>query len=129
MPTTITVHDRSLDGTSLQELTLDFLTERITVRELIRSHVYQTVTEANAGRIGHWIGLDRSALKTAVERDGNKPKPIDWQPQFDRAQSAFKTGTLLILVDGRQVETLDEEIEVRVDSEVSFLRLTPLIGG
>ena len=128
MATTLTVHDRSLDGTLLHELTLDFLTERITVRELIRGHVYQTVTEANAGRVEHWMGLDRSAIK-AQAPDVGKPKPIDWKSQFERATSAFRTGTLMILVDGRQVEKLDEEIEVRVDSEISFLRLTPLIGG
>jgi hypothetical protein len=126
--TTLTVQDRSLDGTALNELTLEFLTERITVRELIRSHVYQSVTEANAGRVRHWVGLDRSAIKPSSRGDG-KPRPIDWQPQFERAVGAFGTGTLVILVDGCQVEELDEEIEVRVDSSVSFLRLTPLIGG
>jgi hypothetical protein len=49
--------------------------------------------------------------------------------QVERAVRAFTTGTLLIMVDGSQAETLDDEIEVRVDSTVDFLRLMPLIGG
>lgn len=128
MATMLTVQDRSLDGSSRNELTLEFLTERITVRELIRSHVFQTVSEANAGRVRHWAGLDRAALKPSPRDDG-KPRPLDWQAQFERAVRAFNTGTLVIVVDGRQMEMLEQEIELRVDSAVSFLRLTPLIGG
>jgi hypothetical protein len=34
-----------------------------------------------------------------------------------------------MLVDDRQVEDLDEEIELRVSTEVSFVKLIPLVGG
>jgi hypothetical protein len=54
---TLTVHDRAVDGTARGELTLELLTERITVRELIRSRVYQEVTEYNARRVVRWAGL------------------------------------------------------------------------
>src|SRR5437764_14177437 len=47
---TITVRDETFPGRRAAELTLEFLTERVTVRELIRSRVYQEVTEYNAAR-------------------------------------------------------------------------------
>jgi hypothetical protein len=34
-----------------------------------------------------------------------------------------------MLVDDRQVESLDEEITLQPNTRVSFLRLTPLVGG
>jgi hypothetical protein len=42
---------------------------------------------------------------------------------------AFAGNQIIVLVDDHQVESLDEEIVVRPDTRVSFLRLTPLVGG
>jgi hypothetical protein len=126
---TLTVHDRTVDGTALGELTLELLTERTTVRELIRSRVYQEVTEHNARRVSRWAGLVQLDPDAVMPPQGQAPRRVDWEAQVERATRAFTTGTLLIMADGRQAETLDDEIEVRVDSTVDFLRLMPLIGG
>src|SRR5687768_9236295 len=50
MPTTLTIYDETSSGERTGELTLDFLTERVTAREIIRARVYQEVTERNAQR-------------------------------------------------------------------------------
>jgi hypothetical protein len=34
-----------------------------------------------------------------------------------------------LLVDDRQVDELEEEIEIRPDTTVTFLKLVPLVGG
>ncbi len=47
MAATITVRDETAGGKAINELTLDVLDERITVRELIRSRVYQEVQDYN----------------------------------------------------------------------------------
>src|SRR5689334_22319102 len=48
MPTTtITVRDETITGNSVGAFPLELLTERITVRELIRSRVYQEVQDYN----------------------------------------------------------------------------------
>src|SRR5437763_1515305 len=47
MPLTLKVRDETTAGKTLHEFDLEFLTERISVRELIRSRVYQEVTEHN----------------------------------------------------------------------------------
>jgi hypothetical protein len=44
---TITIQDQTTTGKTTGELTLDVLTERLTVRELIRSRVYQEVQDFN----------------------------------------------------------------------------------
>jgi hypothetical protein len=58
-----------------------------------------------------------------------KPRQLDWQKQFARAVEAFEANQVLILINERQTESLDEEFAVGPDTRVTFLRLTPLVGG
>jgi hypothetical protein len=128
---TLTVRDESSSGGTLHEFALEVLTERITVRELIRSRVYQEVQDYNRQRPQVFRGLVQptDAEATLNGYQMRKARTIDWKKQFDKAIEAFETNGILILVGDRQVESLDEEIVVRPDTTVSFLRLTPLVGG
>ena len=132
MTTTLTIRDEEMSGKTLNEFSLDFLTERITVRELIRSRVFQEVKDYNAKQNQtEFRGL---VQPTDTERTLNgfrlkKPRQIDWQEQFDKAIEAFEKNQILILVNDRQAESLEEEIQVATDTTVSFLRLTLLVGG
>jgi hypothetical protein len=54
---------------------------------------------------------------------------IDWERQAEVAVEAFEQQSFFLFVDGKQVGTLDDEVALGVDSEVRFLRLTPLVGG
>jgi hypothetical protein len=58
-----------------------------------------------------------------------KPRQLDWKKQFARAVEAFEANQILILVNDRQAESLDEEFVVGSTTTVTFLRLTPLVGG
>lgn len=57
MVSTLTICDETTSGETTNELTLDFLTEHITVRELIRSRVYQEVKDYNAQKCEFFRGL------------------------------------------------------------------------
>jgi len=132
MPMTLTIRDEELTGKTVNELSLEFLTERITVRELIRSRVYQEVQDHNvAAGQREFRGLVRpTEVEQVLNKTGEKkPRMIDWRKQFEKAIEAFEKKQILILVNDRQVESLDEEIELRTDTSVSFLRLTLLVGG
>ena len=54
---------------------------------------------------------------------------IDWEPQYDLACEAFETNRVLVIVNDRQAESLDDPITVTPSTTVSFLRLVPLVGG
>lgn len=131
MATTVTVRDETTLGETTGELTLEFLTERVTAREVIRSRVYQEVTEYNARQAGLFRGLvqPRDAERTREGFRLRSSRRIDWAEQYESALAAFAGNGFLLLVDDRQVTDLDAEIELRHDTEVSFLRLVPLIGG
>ncbi|TMQ33384.1 MAG: hypothetical protein E6K70_13415 [Planctomycetota bacterium] len=131
MATTLTVRDESSAGQTLHEFALEVLSERLSVRELIRSRVYQEVQDYNLRQPQVYRGL---VQPTDAERTLNgftlkKPRQIDWKQQFDKAIEAFEANRILILVDDRQVDSLDEEIVIGPRTRVSFLRLTMLVGG
>jgi hypothetical protein len=131
MPTTLTIRDESTGEGTLHEFALEVLTERITVRELIRSRVYQEVQDYNRRqpKVFHTLVQPADAERTLNGYKLAKPRQIDWQQQYAKAVHAFEARHFLVLVDDREVETLDEEITVAPHTSVSFLRLTPLVGG
>ena len=131
MTTTLTIHDETASGQKTHTFTLACLMERMTVRELIRARIYQEVQDYNQKQPEYFRGL---VEPTAAERvlNGYKLKArrqIDWEEQFKRALTAFERNGFFVLVGDRQAETLDEEFEVKVDTEVSFVKLVPLVGG
>jgi hypothetical protein len=129
--TAVTIIDQSTGGGAENTFTLDFLDEEITVRELIRGRVYQEVTEHNAGAGGLFRGLVQPAGSQRTRGGFLFPdrRALDWQQQFERALTAFDTNGFVILLDDRQVESLDEVVMLRHNSKATFLRLMPLVGG
>jgi hypothetical protein len=47
MPATLTIHDQTASGDTINSVPIEFPSERITVRELIRERVYQEVQDYN----------------------------------------------------------------------------------
>ena len=58
-----------------------------------------------------------------------KRRKIDWQEQFNRALEAFQCNGFFVLVGDKQAERLDDAFEVKAETEVSFVKLVPLVGG
>jgi hypothetical protein len=129
--TTVTIVDEWTPGGEKYTWALDLLAERVTARELIRSRVYQEVTEYNALTPGQFRGLVQPTEAERVLngyriREGRK---IDWEAQYAKAVAAFERNGFILLVDDQQLTELDEEVVVQPGTEVSFLRLLPLVGG
>ncbi len=134
MTATLTIRDETASGAICHERPLEFPTERITVRALIRERVYQEVSDYNqSGQALVFRGL---VQPTDTERTLNGSKyrlkahrSIAWNPQFERAVEAFDRNGFFILIDDRQAESLDEEFTIGHDTTVSFVKLTMLVGG
>jgi hypothetical protein len=129
--TQLKVCDETTAGEKTSEFVMDLLTERITVRELIRSRVYQEVQDYNLKTPEYFRGLvePADAEKTLNGMKMKKGRQLDWRKQFEVALEAFEANRILILVNERQAESLDEEIVIEPETRVSFLRLVPLVGG
>lgn len=131
MATQVKIKDKSTAGESLREFMLDLLTEEVTVREVIRSRVYQEVKDYNAklGTTFHGLVRPEDAVHEGFGFKFSVPRRLDWEKQFDAAIKAFKEDRVLILVDDQQVTSLEDEIVLTPDIEVTFLKLMPLVGG
>ena len=127
----VRVSDDLTSGETVHELLLRLEAERLTVRELIRSRVWQEVHEYNADADGLFRGLVRPS-DAEQELNGyrlRRGRHVDFDRQLEAALQAFERGQVLLLIDERQVEGLDDEVVLSPRSEVSFLRLVPLAGG
>jgi hypothetical protein len=134
MSTTLKIRDEttlSLGGDDDRDFTLDVPDERITVQDLIRARVYREVHDYNVSQPEYFRGLIQPS---DAERSLNgfkmrRRRCIDPEKQFELAKRAFYTNGFILLVDDRQVDELEEEIEIRPDTTVTFLKLVPLVGG
>ena len=128
------IRDETATGQTGHSFPLEFESESLTVRELIRERVYQEVSEYNF-RSRREDGVFRGLVQpTDTERALNgfkvpKGRDIDWEKQFAQAIDAFGRNGFFIIVDDRQAEALDETIVIRPSTQVSFVKLTPLVGG
>jgi hypothetical protein len=134
MSTTLKIRDEttlSLGGDEERGFTLDVMEDQLTVRELIGTRVYQEVHEYNLDRPEYFQGLIQP---TDAERSLNgfkmpKRRKINPERQFELAIKAFYTNGFIVLVNDKQVDELEEEIEIGPDTTVTFLKLVPLVGG
>jgi len=134
MPVTLTVCDESNLGDRRPAITLNLPEPTITARELIRARVFEEVKAYNEAPFGPYRGLVQPAPeeqvlnRSAAEKNRSRRK-VDWHEQAQVALDAFQGNGFLLFVDGRQVESLTQEIGLRSETEVVFLKLVPLVGG
>jgi hypothetical protein len=131
MSITVTISDQVGVRGEPVPMTLAGVSERTTLRDLIRTRVRDEVARHNAGPTDVFRGL--------VMPDGAKPtargyvmprrRTINWERQADVAVDAFGRNAFFVLVDDRQVTGLDEELQLDADSDIRFVRLVPLAGG
>jgi hypothetical protein len=110
---------------------MEIFEERLALRELIRRRVYQEVAEHNAAQPEVFRGLVQptDAELTLNGYRLRQPRRIDPERQYELAVTAFGRNGFVVLVDDRQVEELDDIVDLHRDTEVTFLKLVALVGG
>jgi hypothetical protein len=114
-----------------QEFTLSLPAAQLTVRELLRQRVLQEVAAYNAqrGEIFHGLVQPQDAERTLNGYRMPTRRALDGAEQVRRVEQAFERSGFILLVDNRQAAELDEWVTLRPDSQVTFLKLVPLVGG
>ncbi|MEO0469088.1 MAG: hypothetical protein AAF206_05670 [Bacteroidota bacterium] len=125
---TLTITDETAAGKILHQISLAFETEYISVKELIQARVAAEIRKYEEEAESYRMGL---VLPTNMEaRLNKKQKPkIDIEKQTYIALEAFQNNGFFILIDDEQVDELDQKFLVDESTQVSFIKLTPLVGG
>jgi hypothetical protein len=121
-------------------VSLRVASERVSAREIIRSRVEAEVHELNqakerpdgrapAARSHMVLAESEARLNSAPSKAWAWAKSLDVEAEVDRAIAAFGSRRFIMLLDGRQIDDLDEAVGLRPESEVVFVHLTPLKGG
>jgi len=128
---TIIIKDETALGTVLNETQLNFSTTSVTIAEIIKARVTAEVTIYNQKLPAVFNGLVQPTLAEKV-LNGFKLKKrqlIDAEKQTYIALDAFQKNGFFVLVDDLQAESLEQKVEIRPNTTVSFIKLTPLVGG
>jgi hypothetical protein len=136
----------SPDAPQLPTIVLDLLHEKLTTAELIASTVEEQIRDllinrkidmeqARATLNRQYLTDDearqmaeRGAIRYRTAEPADLPQ-IDTPTEIQRALEGFKQRAYLIYVDGVEAESLDDVLTFSPNSKVTFLRLTPLVGG
>ena len=128
----ITIKDATFSGDILNEIEIAVKNERTTVKDLIAARVTSEVKSYNEKLPEYFKGLIQPSeaektLNGFKLRD--RKKKIDIEKQILVALDAFQKNGYFILIDNQQVEDLDQEVLVSKTTEISFVKLTQLVGG
>jgi len=128
---TVSVKDENFSGKILQEVLVNFKSENVTVKEIIEARVRQEVENYNKKLPEYYNGLviPTDAEKTANGHRLRSKQPIDTEKQIYVALNAFQKNGFFVLIDDMQASSLDQEVHLHKDSHISFVKLTPLVGG
>lgn len=127
----VTILDEAPSGQKFSSRQISFSSETITVRDLIRQRIQDEVEEFNRKQSDVFLGLIEP---TDAERVLNgyrlkKPRQISWEYQYEKAVEGFRKNAYFVIINGRQVDELDELIPLAEPCEVHFLKLVALVGG
>jgi len=123
--------DETFAGKILNEISISISGERLTVKDIIEARVYAEVEDYNQRLPEIYRGLVQPK-DAEVALNGFRVKPkikVDAEKQLYTALDAFQKNGFFVIIDNVQAESLDDEVMLNNDSTVSFVKLTPLVGG
>lgn len=124
------VRDENGLGTIFHELRLSFDRVEVSVRDVITERVIQEVARYNQSMSDYRHNLVQpTEVEQRLNGSAKQQAKIDVDKQIAIALKAFESNGFFILVDDSQVDDLDEMVTIRPRTQVSFIKLTPLVGG
>jgi hypothetical protein len=121
----------SVPGRSLRTQELEFPAARLTLAELLRERVNREVEAFNRNRSDVYQGLVQPEESERLLNGYRlkEAKTLDAEKEYQRAVRAFGANGFVVLAGGKQLETLDDEIDLDAAAEIEFIKLVPLVGG
>jgi hypothetical protein len=120
-----TTWQMSLPG---QTLTLQEL-----LTQIVQSEIQAFQTRQSQQRLTKVLGLieiEAGVAQGKITSGGSDlDQSVNEQQAIDNALQSFQDGFYLVFIDDQQQEDLADLVDLQANSELLFLRLTPLVGG
>jgi hypothetical protein len=128
---TLTITDETFSGTITNQVPVTFASELTTVKEIITARVTAEVEVYNNRMPEYFKGLvqPNQAELTLNGYKLKEKRKVDAEKQCLLALDAFTKNGFFILIDNIQSESLDQMIVINKSTTISFIKLTPLVGG
>ena len=128
---TLTIKDETAAGKTTNEIVVSFASELTTVKEIITARVTAEVEAYNNKMPEYFKGLiePSEAERTLNGYKLKEKRKVDAEKQCLIALDAFLKNGFFILIDNIQSETLEQMVVINNDTNISFIKLTPLVGG
>jgi hypothetical protein len=125
------IKDETFAGDVLNEIELEIAGQEIAVKDIIEMRVEREVENYNQRTDKFFNGLvvPTDAEKTLNGYKMKRNAKIDAEKQVYLALAAFQKNGYFVLIDDVQSETLDQIVKIGENTKISFIKLTPLIGG
>ncbi|MCH9671086.1 MAG: hypothetical protein K0U93_06515 [Gammaproteobacteria bacterium] len=118
-----------VSGAEKLSLSLSVASARLSVRDIIRFRVEQEVEQSlrcGGAMVRALVPLtEEERLLNGEQTVGD----IDVERYVQRALRGFEENAFFVLDAERQLDNLDEEIDLHHSQAVTFYRLVPLVGG
>mgnify|MGYP000365587080 FL=1 len=124
----IEILDKTIPGDISNSFKIE-LEEITTPKEIISVRVKEEIKNYNEKANDKLKSLVRPLAKETVLNSFKKKKEIDVEKQIYVALEAFQKNGFFILVDDLQVSELNQKIQLKESSSISFIKLTQLVGG
>ena len=104
---------------------------KLTLREIVAERVRGEVLRFNQNRPEIFNGLVAPEESERILNGYrmNRVRELDPEREVTRALRAFESNGFLVFSGGRQIESLDEEVDLAHVSELEFVKLVPIVGG
>ena len=128
---TLTIKDETAGGQTINEVKVTFASELTTIREIIQARVTAEVDMYNNKMPEYFKGLVQpgEAERTLNGYKLKEKRKVDAEKQCLVALDAFQKNGFFILIDNIQSESLDQMVVINANTNISFIKLTPLVGG
>jgi hypothetical protein len=128
---TLTIKDETTGGKTVNEIAVSFASELTTVKEIIKARVSAEVDLYNNKMPEYFKGLVEpgDAEKTLNGYKIKDRRKVDVEKQCHVALDAFTKNGFFILIDNIQSESLEQMVVINDRTNISFIKLTPLVGG
>lgn len=130
-PITLMIKDETTGGKVINEVEVSFANTLIAVGEIIRARVIAEVESYNRKMPACFNGLiePADAERTLNGYKLKEKRKVDPEQQCRVALEAFEKNGYFLLIDNIQPESADQMVVVNEHTKISFVKLTPLIGG